>query len=144
MLTFEQQTKKLLSKRQAVLDRKVSDKAEIEKINAKLNAIQLAKIRDTLGCDEQETFEVSLTPEQLAKQLKQESTARAIWIKLKDSDESNLSGRLRSLTRSLTPMRIKIFRQQNDSCKRDGACRSAQLYHTQHKEGQIEKAIPSL
>ena len=39
MLTYEQQTEKLLSKRQAVLDRIESDKAEIEKINAKLNAI---------------------------------------------------------------------------------------------------------
>ena len=37
MLTYEQQTEKLLSKRQAVLDRIESDKAEIEKINAKLN-----------------------------------------------------------------------------------------------------------
>ena len=45
MLTYEQQTEKLLSKRQAVLDRIESDKAEIEKINAKLNAIQLAKLR---------------------------------------------------------------------------------------------------
>ena len=49
MLTYEQQTKKLLSKRQAVLDRIESDKAEIEKINAKLNAIQLAKIREHLA-----------------------------------------------------------------------------------------------
>ena len=49
MLTYEQQTEKLLSKRQAVLDRIESDKAEIEKINAKLNAIQLAKIRDALS-----------------------------------------------------------------------------------------------
>ena len=51
MLTYEQQTEKLLSKRQAVLDRIESDKAEIEKINAKLNAIQLAKIRDALSRD---------------------------------------------------------------------------------------------
>ena len=35
MLTYEQQTEKLLSKRQAVLDRIESDKAEIEKINGK-------------------------------------------------------------------------------------------------------------
>ena len=68
MLTYEQQTKKLLSKRQAVLDRIESDKAEIEKINAKLNAIQLAKIRDALGCDEQGLFELMTKhPEQLAK-----------------------------------------------------------------------------
>ena len=58
MLTYEQQTKRLLSKRQAVLDRIESDKAEIEKINAKLNSIQLAKIRDALGCDEQGLFEL--------------------------------------------------------------------------------------
>ena len=68
MLTYEQQTEKLLSKRQAVLDRIESDKAEIEKINAKLNAIQLAKIRDALGCDEQGLFElITKHPEQLAK-----------------------------------------------------------------------------
>ena len=34
MLTYEQQTKRLLSKRQAVLDRIESDKAEIEKIKS--------------------------------------------------------------------------------------------------------------
>jgi phage repressor protein C with HTH and peptisase S24 domain len=90
MLTYEQQTKKLLSKRQAVLDRIESDKAEIEKINAKLNAIQLAKIRDALGCDEQGLFElITKHPEQLAK-LKQESTAKSDTAQ--DSDESELIG----------------------------------------------------
>ena len=73
MLTYEQQTEKLLSKRQAVLDRMANDRAEIEKINAKMNAIQLAKIRDALGCDEQGLFElITKHPEQLAK-LKQSS-----------------------------------------------------------------------
>ena len=72
MLTYEQQTEKLLSKRQAVLDRMASDRAEIEKINAKLNELQLAKIRAALGCDEQELFEIiTKHPEQLAK-LKQD------------------------------------------------------------------------
>ena len=75
MLTYEQQTEKLLKKRQAVLDRIESDKAEIEKINAKLNAIQLAKIRDALGCDEKGLYElITKHPEQLAV-LRQDSNA---------------------------------------------------------------------
>ena len=87
MLSYEEQTKKLLSKRQAVLDRIESDKAEIEKINAKLNAIQLAKIRDALGCDEQGLFElITKHPEQLAK-LKQESTVKSDTDTAQDGDE---------------------------------------------------------
>ena len=87
MLSYEEQTKKLLSKRQAVLDRIESDKAEIEKINAKLNAIQLAKIRDALGCDEQGLFElITKHPEQLAK-LRQDSTAESDTDTAQDDDE---------------------------------------------------------
>ena len=75
MLTYEQQTEKLLKKRQAVLDRIENDKAEIEKINAKLNAIQLAKIRDALGCDEKGLYElITKHPEQLVT-LRQDSVA---------------------------------------------------------------------
>ena len=92
MLTYEQQTEKLLSKRQAVLDRIESDKAEIEKINAKLNAIQLAKIRDALGCDEKGLYElITKHPEQLAK-LKQESTADSDTDTAQDGDESEIIG----------------------------------------------------
>lgn len=92
MLTYEQQTEKLLKKRKAVLDRIESDKAEIEKINAKLNAIQLAKIRDALGCDEQGLFElITKHPEQLAK-LKQESTAESDTDTAQDSDNSEMIG----------------------------------------------------
>ena len=92
MLTYEQQTKKLLSKRQAVLDRIESDKAEIEKINAKLNAIQLAKIRDALGCDEQGLFElITKHPEQFAK-LKQESTSDSDTDTAQDGDNSEIIG----------------------------------------------------
>ena len=92
MLSYEEQTKKLLSKRQALLERIVSDKAEIEKINAKLNAIQLAKIRDALGCDEQGLFElITKHPEQLAK-LKQESTADRDTDTAQDSDHSEIIG----------------------------------------------------
>lgn len=50
-----------------------NDKAEIEKINARLNELQLAKIRDALGCDEHELFElITKHSEQLVK-LKQDS-----------------------------------------------------------------------
>lgn len=92
MLTYEQQTEKLMSKRQAVLNRIEGDKAEIEKINAKLNAIQLAKIRDALGCDEQGLFElITKHPEQLAK-LKQESTADSDTDTAQDSDNSEMVG----------------------------------------------------
>lgn len=92
MLTYEQQTKKLLSKRQAVLDRIESDKAEIEKINAKLNAIQIAKIRDALGCDEQGLFElITKHPEQLAK-LRQDSIVESDTETAQDGDESELIG----------------------------------------------------
>lgn len=45
MLTYEQQTEKLLKKRQAVLDRMEKDKAEFDRLTAQLNQIQLAKIR---------------------------------------------------------------------------------------------------
>ncbi len=75
MLTYEQQTEKLLKKRKAVLDRIENDKAEIEKINAKLNAIQLAKIRDALGYDEKGLYElITKHPEQLVT-LRQDSIA---------------------------------------------------------------------
>lgn len=103
-LTYEQQTEKLLSKRQVVLDRIESDKAEIGKINAKLNAIQLAKIRDTLGCDEQGLFElITKHPEQLAK-LRQDSIARAIQIQLRTM--MSLVSRCALLTRRIL-MRIE-------------------------------------
>ena len=92
MLSYEEQTKKLLSKRQAVLDRIESDKAEIEKINAKLNAIQLAKIREALGCDEQGLFElITKHSEQLAK-LKQESNVESNTDIAQVGDESELIG----------------------------------------------------
>ena len=92
MLNYEQQTEKLLKKRKVVLERIENDKAEIEKINAKLNAIQLAKIRDALGCDEQGLFElITKHPEQFAK-LKQESTAESDTDTAQDSDNSEMIG----------------------------------------------------
>ena len=87
MLSYEEQTKKLLAKRDALEKRMREDGAEIDRINARLNAIQLAKIRDALGCDEQGLFElITKHPEQLAK-LKQESTAESDTETAQDSDE---------------------------------------------------------
>ena len=89
MLSYEEQTKKLLGKREALEKRMREDGAEIDKINAKLNAIQLAKIRNALGCDEQGLFElITKHPEQLAK-LKQESIVESDTDTAQDSDETD-------------------------------------------------------
>lgn len=62
MLTYEQQTEKLLSKRQAVLDRIESDKAEIEKINAKLRQDSIAESdTDTAQDDDEFGQQMSFT-----------------------------------------------------------------------------------
>ncbi len=66
MLTYEQQTDKLLKKRQVLEERMREDGAEIDKINAKLNELQLAKVRDTFGLSEKDFFElVTQHPEKL-------------------------------------------------------------------------------
>lgn len=66
MLTYEQQTKKLLGKREALEKRMREDSAEIEKINAKLNEMQLAKMRDTFGLTQKDFFElITKHPEKL-------------------------------------------------------------------------------
>jgi len=66
MLTYEQQTDKLLKKREALEERIREDNAEIEKINAKLNEMQLAKVRDTFGLTQKEFFElITKHPEKL-------------------------------------------------------------------------------
>ena len=129
MLTYEQQTEKLLSKRQAVLDRIESDKAEIEKINAKLNAIQLAKIRDALGCDEQGLFElITKHPEQLAK-LRQDSIAESDTNTTQDDDEF---GQQISFTDKKNPYEDR----QVIAVGRDGSNAVPHIYkHTQYKEG---------
>ncbi len=58
MLSYEDQTKKLLSKRDALEKRMREDSAEIDKINAKLNEMQLAKVRDTLGLTQKDFFDI--------------------------------------------------------------------------------------
>ncbi len=66
MLTYEQQTDKLLKKREALAARIAEDNAEIEKINAKLNELQLAKVRDTFGLSQKDFFElITKHPEKL-------------------------------------------------------------------------------
>ncbi len=66
MLTYEQQTDKLLKKREVLEERIREDNAEIEKINAKLNEMQLAKVRDTFGLTQKDFFElITKHPEKL-------------------------------------------------------------------------------
>ena len=55
---YEQQTKKLLAKREALEKRMREDDAEIDKINAKLNEMQLARMRDTFGLDQKTFFDL--------------------------------------------------------------------------------------
>ena len=68
MLSYEEQTEKLLKRRTALEKRVLDDKAEIDKINAKLNEIQLARVRDTFGLDQKAFFElITQHPEKLLK-----------------------------------------------------------------------------
>lgn len=51
------------------------DKAEVDRLNAQIGVLQLAKIRDALGCDELGLLEIiNKHPEQLGK-LKQDDDA---------------------------------------------------------------------
>ena len=66
MLSYEEQTEKLLKRRTALEKRVLDDKAEIDKINAKLNEMQLARVRDTFGLDQKAFFElITQHPEKL-------------------------------------------------------------------------------
>ena len=74
MLTYERQTKKLLSKREALEKRMREDGAEIDKINAKLNEMQLERVRDTFGLDQKAFFElITQHPEKLLELTAQDS-----------------------------------------------------------------------
>ena len=87
MLSYEEQTKKLLSKHQAVLDRIESDKAEIEKINAKLNEMQLARVRDAFGLDQKAFFELITQHPKKLLELTAQGTAVSDTDTAQDSDE---------------------------------------------------------
>lgn len=66
MLSYEEQTEKLLKRRTALEKRVREDSAEIDKINAKLNEMQLARVRDTFGLDQKAFFElITQHPEKL-------------------------------------------------------------------------------
>lgn len=72
MQDYEKQLARFLKKRDAVLERMKNDKAEVDKLNAQIGALQLAKIREALGCDELGLLEIiNKHPEQLVK-LKQD------------------------------------------------------------------------
>lgn len=87
MLSYEEQTEKLLKRRTALEKRVLDDKAEIDKINAKLNEMQLARVRDTFGLDQKAFFElVTQHPEKLLE-LTAQSTVESDIEKAQDSDE---------------------------------------------------------
>lgn len=66
MLTYEHLTDKLLKKREALEERIREDNAEIEKLNAKLNEMQLAKVRDTFSLSQKDFFDlITKHPEKL-------------------------------------------------------------------------------
>ena len=76
MLSYEEQTKKLLSKRDTLEKRMREDGAEIDKINAKLNEMQLARVRDTFGLDQKAFFElITQHPEKLLELTAQSGAA---------------------------------------------------------------------
>ena len=86
MLSYEEQTKKLLSKRDALEKRVREDSAEIDKINAKLNEIQLARVRDTFGLDQKAFFElITQHPEKLLE-LTAQGAAESNTDTAQDSD----------------------------------------------------------
>ena len=75
MLTYEQQTEKLLNRRKALEDRVREDNAEIDKINSKLNEMQLAKVRDTFGLTQKDFFDlITKHPEKLLELAAQGNT----------------------------------------------------------------------
>ena len=88
MLTYEQLTDKLLKKRDALTARIAEDNAEIEKINAKLNELQLAKVRDTFGLSQRDFFElITKHPEKLLE-LVQSGTVESDTDTALDGDET--------------------------------------------------------
>ena len=88
MLSYEEQTKKLLSKRETLEKRMREDGAEIDKINAKLNEMQLARVRDTFGLDQKAFFElITKHPEKLLELTAQSGAAVSDTETAQDSDE---------------------------------------------------------
>ena len=92
MLSYEEQTKKLLARRESLEKRMREDSAEIDKINAKLNEMQLARVRDTFGMDQKAFFElITQHPEKLLE-LTVQGTAVSDTETAQDSDSSEIIG----------------------------------------------------
>lgn len=58
MLTYEQQIEKLANRKDALTKRISEDQVELDHINAKLSMMQLDKIRETIGADEKDFYEM--------------------------------------------------------------------------------------
>lgn len=87
MLSYEEQTKKLLARRESLEKRMREDGAEIDRINAKLNEMQLARVRDTFGLDQKAFFElITQHPEKLLE-LTAHGTAESDTDTAQDDDE---------------------------------------------------------
>lgn len=87
MLSYEEQTKKLLARRETLEKRMREDGAEINKISAKLNEMQLAMVRDAFRLDQKAFFEhVTQHPEKLLE-LTTQGTVVSDTETAQDSDE---------------------------------------------------------
>ena len=92
MLSYEEQTKKLLAKRETLEKRMREDGAEIDKINAKLNEMQLARVREAFGLDRKAFFElITQHPEKLLE-LTAQGTAESDADRAQGSDSSEIIG----------------------------------------------------
>ncbi len=90
MLSYEEQTKKLLGRREALEKRMREDGAEIDKINAKLNELQLAKVRDTFGLSQKDFFElITQHPEKLLELTAQSGAAVSDTDTVSDDADSD-------------------------------------------------------
>ena len=58
MFTYEQQIEKLANRKDALTKRISEDQVELDHINAKLSMMQLDKIRETIGADEKDFYEM--------------------------------------------------------------------------------------
>lgn len=71
MLTYEQQTEKLEKRKFDLTARIATEQAELDRINAKLSAMQLAKVREALDMQKKDFFEMlNQHPDQLKSLLK--------------------------------------------------------------------------
>lgn len=71
MPTYEEQMDKLIARQAELTKRIIKDQGELERLNAKMSVLQLAKVREALDMEEKEFFEMlTQHPEQLKFLLK--------------------------------------------------------------------------